>query len=58
MSNGSQQSVDRDQPTDSPVDVDRAREAQAKRKIREKVREKMEQAGEIIRKSYGPPGTP
>lgn len=44
--------------TGEPVDVDEARKKEAEKKIREKVQERMEDAAEIIRKKYGPPGTP
>ena len=59
MSNGENtESVGRTPVTGEPVDVDKAREDEAKRKIREKVQETVEDVHKIMRKKYGPPGTP
>jgi len=52
------QSVGRTPVTGQPVDVAKAREKEANEKIREKVKERVEDIEEIVRKKYGPPGTP
>lgn len=59
MSNGdNNQSAGRSPITGEPVEVDEGREEQAREKIRDKVKETVEDLEEIVRKKYGPPGTP
>lgn len=46
--------------TGEPIDVhaEKARKEKVEKAVREKVQETVEEVGKIVRKKYGPPGTP
>ena len=59
MSNGNNtESVGRSRVKGGTVQVDEAREKEIQKKVRKKVKERIEDLEGIMRKKYGPPGTP